>query len=402
MSKRFTSAGALAGALLVASAVWSAGCGAPERDPGRRDAPRATRPARPAPVVPSGRELPGTAHLVGFAADGSGFALLATCAQDAQRPENGFCRQYVAVLDKGASRWELRPSPLRDPSGTDGVSADMRVLGSGRAWLHEGMEDDRHRSWFTADGGRSWQARDVRRAGSVRSIPPGAALSTLCGYPAAPDGHRCARDRLLVLSPDDGRLRALRTRPPLTGRLEPAPYAEPDGSWWVSGRDPASGGPAVAVSRDAGRTWTASRLDRPFGKPGGGVRVSVGDGVVYAAETGELPSGEPVKNPLRAVHRSRDGGRTWERTWTTRARGEPRSLLGVLIPGAGDALGLYTERGHCTSADGGRSFTRTAGPAFGFASTAAPGRLVSEGGCGFSVSADGVRWTSFTVGGCED
>ncbi|GHB10805.1 sialidase family protein [Streptomyces chryseus] len=399
MSKRFTSVGALAGVVLVASPVWPAGCAAPERDPGRRDAPGATRTARPVPVVPSGRELPGAAHLVGLAADASGFALLAMCAQDVRRPENGFCRQYVAVLDKGARRWRLGTSPL-DPSGTDGVSADRRVPGSGRVWLHEGVEDDRHRSWFTADGGRSWQARDVRRAGSVRSLPAGAALSTLCGYPTAPDGHRCAQDRLLVLSPDDGRLRSLRTLPPLTGRLVPARHAEPDGSWWVSGQDPKSGEPAVAVSRDAGRTWTASRLDRPLRQPGGGVRVSVGDGVVYAAEKGELPSGEPVN--VRAVHRSRDGGRTWERTWTTRATGEPRSLLGVLIPGAGDALRLYAERGHCTSADGGRTFTRITGPYFGHASTIAPGRLVSEGGCDFRLSADGVRWAAFTVGSCED
>ncbi|MGX1884529.1 WD40/YVTN/BNR-like repeat-containing protein [Streptomyces sp. NPDC055287] len=390
MSKRFTSGGALTGAVLFVLALLSAGCTA-----------GASRP--PAPEVPSAPDLPGSAHMVGLAADGSGFVLLAKCVADVERPGNGFCRQYVAVLDKGASQWRLRRSPLHDPSGTGGVSADLRVLGSGRAWLHEAVGDDRHRTWFTADGGLSWQARDVKRAGSARSIPRGAALSTLCGYPTAPDGGACAQDQLLVMSPADGRLRELKSRPPLAGQLHPAPYAEPDGSWWVSGEDPRSGEPALAVSRDAGRTWTASRLDRPLRKPGWGVRVSVGDGVVYAAELGELPAGEPVKNPVRAIHRSRDGGRTWERTWKAGATREPRTLLGVLVPGAGDTLLLHGERGDYTSPDGGRTFRPvTGGPALGYASTIPLGRLQARDSCEYGISTDGVRWTTFMLGACDD
>ncbi|MBT2529043.1 exo-alpha-sialidase [Streptomyces sp. ISL-99] len=266
-----------------------------------------------------------------------------------------------------------------------------------------GVGDDRHRTWFTSDGGRSWQARDVKRAGAVGSISRGAALSTLCGYPTAPDGVECAKDQLLVMSPDDGRLRELKTRPPLAGRLYPATYAEPDGSWWVSGEDPESGEPAVAVSRDAGRTWMASVLDRPLKKAGWGVEVSVGDGVVYAAELGELPTGEPVKNPVRAIHRSRDGGRTWERTWKAGADREPRTLLGVLVPGAGDALLLHGERGDYTSLDGGRTFSpATDGPALGYASTIPLGRLQARGSCEYGISADCVRWTTFTLGACDD
>ncbi|WP_256096921.1 WD40/YVTN/BNR-like repeat-containing protein [Streptomyces agglomeratus] len=410
MRKPFTPLGA-AGAVLVALMLLL-GCGGG----GAAKPPGPSKPAAgpvpesvpvpvpvPVPRIPSGRELPGSAHMVGFAADGSGFALLAKCVQDTGQPENGFCRQYVGVRDKGARSWRLREAPLADPSGTDGVSADLRVLGSGRAWVHESVGDHRFRTWFTADGGRSWQARGVRPEGVVRSIAKGAALSTLCGYPTVPDGEACAKDQLLVMSPDDGRLRVLGQRPPLAGLLSPAAYAEPDGSWWVSGKHPVTGGPAVAVSRDAGRTWQASVLDSPAKKPGWDVRVSVGDGVVYAAETGELPAGEAVKNPLRAVHRSRDGGRMWERTWTTGAVREPRSLTGVPVPGAGDTLLLGAERGHYTSVDGGRTFDVTSSdPATGHASTIPLGRLVSGDPCTYRISADGVRWSTFTLGTCDD
>ncbi|MGW7056170.1 WD40/YVTN/BNR-like repeat-containing protein [Streptomyces sp. NPDC054887] len=408
MRKRSARGGVRTSAVLAALSVLTtlgallAACDTEERARDRGAAPQ-PRTLPPAPAVPSGRELPGSAHMAGFAADGSGFVLLAKCVGDAERPENGFCRQYVAVRDRGAPQWRLRDSPLGERRGTDGVSADLRVLGPGRAWVHAGLAEDRHRSWFTSDGGRSWQARDVRRAGTVASIPVGAALSAYCGYPSAPDGSACARDRLMVLSPADGRLHELTSRPPLAGRLGPATYAEPDGSWWVSGRDPGSGAPAVAVSRDAGRTWTAGVLDSPARTPGRDVRVSVGDGVVYAAETGELPAGEPVLNPVRAVHRSRDGGRTWERTWTTGARREPRTLLGVLVPGAGDDLRLSAESGQYTSRDGGRTFGRTpGGPVSGHVSTVGAGRLVSGGGCDYRLSADGVRWDAFTLSTCED
>ncbi|MET9514954.1 exo-alpha-sialidase [Streptomyces sp. NPDC002994] len=394
MRKPLTTVGALTAAVLIALAML-AGCSTTPDPPSEE----ASQP----PKVPSGRDLPGWAHMVGLAADGSGFALLAKCVQDVERPENGFCRQYVAILDKGASQWRLRKAPLTEKSGTDGISADLRVLGPGRAWMRDWIEEDRHRTWFTADGGRTWQVRDVKRAGEVRSIPKGAALSTLCGPPTAPDGLECPKDRLMVMSPDDGRLRQLNANPPLAGRLHPATYAEPDGSWWVSGQDPSSGAPAVAVSRDAGRTWTTSMLDSPVKKPGWGVRVSVGDGVVYAAEMGELPAGEPVKNPVRAIHRSRDGGRTWERTWTTGREREPRTLAGVLVPGKGDALRLHAESGTFTSPDGGRTFHRTGrGPGLGHASTVPLGRLVTAGACGHRISADGERWTTFTVGTCEN
>jgi hypothetical protein len=373
MRKPLTTVGALAAAVLMALAMLP-GC-SKTPDPQPKDASRA-------PKVPSGRDLPGWAHMVGLAADGSGFALLAKCVEDVERPENGFCRQYVAVLDKGASQWRLRKAPLTEPSGTDGISADLRVLGPGRAWMREWVEEDRHRNWFTTDGGRTWQARDVKRAGEVRSIPKDAALSTLCGPPTAPDGLECPKDRLMVMSPDDGRLRQLSTNPPLSGLLHPATYAEPDGSWWVSGEDPSTGEPAVAVSRDAGRTWTASVLD--------------------AAETGELPAGEPVKNPVRAIHRSRDGGRTWERTWTTSPDREPRTLMGVLVPGKGDALLLHAESGTFTSPDGGRTFTRTGrGPGLGHASVVPLGRLVTAGACEYRITADGERWTRFAIGTCE-
>lgn len=404
MRKPFNTVGALTGAVLVALglllALLLAGCTG-ERDPRVPSTGTGVPPSpSPASKVPSGRELPGSAHTVGLAADGSGFALLAKCVADPRRPENGFCRQYVAVLDKGASKWRLRTSPLTERSGTEGVSADLRVFGSGRAWVQEWTEQDPDRSWFTADGGRSWQARDVKRVGAVRSIPKGAVLSAQCAPPAAPDKQECRKNRLMVMSPDDGRLRELKARPPLSGMLLPAAYAEPDGSWWVSGKDRATGAPAVAFSRDAGRSWTASVPNRSVGKRAWHLRVSVGEGVVYAAEMGEIKGVQDVKNPLRAIYRSRDGGLTWERTWRAGPQGEPRSLMGVLVPGPGGRLVVHAESGRFTSTDGGRTF-RAAEPDVEHASTVPLGRLAGGGGCDYRTTADGVRWSAFRLGDCQ-
>ena len=68
----------------------------------------------PLPRIPSAPGLPGWAHQVRFAADGSGFALLAQCVEDAATPDNNFCRQYVAVLDRGGSTW---PAPIAAACG---------------------------------------------------------------------------------------------------------------------------------------------------------------------------------------------------------------------------------------------------------------------------------------------
>ncbi|MGW0119096.1 exo-alpha-sialidase [Streptomyces sp. NPDC003327] len=345
--------------------------------------------------IPSAPGLPGWSHSLGFAPDGSGFALLADCVTADGSPELGFCRQHVAVRDAGAEEWVVRRSPLPRVTAPDGVSAHLRALGPGRALIEDGGGDRPERAWFTRDGGRGWRAVDRRPAGRVPAIPAGAVLTTFCAAPVGAGPDTCVRERLAVISPEDGRRHELVAAPPLGAHPVPAEQPEPDGSWWVSGTDPRSGRAAVAVSRDAGRSWTVTPLPSPTGAPVRYAVVAVGRDAVYAAEMGELTGGEPVKNPLRALHRSLDGGRTWQRTWTTGEVREPRSLLGMPVPGPGGRVEIGAERGGRVSLDGGRTFT---GPGGSHHTRRTPVGLLREtSSCTYALTSDGVRWSEFRL-----
>ncbi|WP_234338212.1 WD40/YVTN/BNR-like repeat-containing protein [Streptomyces sp. NRRL F-5727] len=349
------------------------------------------------PRIADGAGLPGWASGLGFAADGSGFTLLAECVSDPARPANGFCRQRVAVLDPGAERWEQRASPLPELRGTEGVSAQLWVLGPGRALIEDGGGEKPLRDWFTADGGRSWRRVDPRPAGRTPEIPVGAVLTAECVDRAAPV-EECPRERLTVISPRDGRRRELVAQPPLGAHPRPAAVAEPDGSWWVSGVVPGTERSAVAVSRDRGRSWSVSRLPSPVpaGTPAWHTSVVVGPDAVYAAELGELEGGEPVKNPLRALHRSLDGGRTWQRMWTTGPVKEPRSLEGLPVPGPGGRIELAAQWSGYRSLDGGRTF-RELDDGSAYVRRTGVGLLREGSRCRYEVTRDGVRWSEFLL-----
>ncbi|MCX5391499.1 sialidase family protein [Streptomyces sp. NBC_00094] len=352
------------------------------------------------PRLPSSPGLPGWAHSLGFARDGSGFALLADCVSEPAAPESGFCRQHVAVRDAGAKEWVLRRSPLPETRGTEGISANLLALGPGRALVEDGGGEPGARTWFTRDGGRSWRVGDRRTVGTIPEIPAGAVLTTDCAEPAGAGPDLCDRQRLVVVSPQDGRRRALARVPLLGAHPRPAEQPEPDGSWWVSGTDPLSGRAAVAVSRDAGRSWTVSRLPSPAAGPGRHTAVAVGRDAVYAAELGELTGGEPVKNPMRALHRSVDGGRTWQRMWTTGREREPRTLLGLPVPGPGGRVEIGGELSGYGSVDGGRTFVRL-GDGGHFIRRTPLGLLREQAPCQYALTVDGVRWSEFRLA-CGD
>ncbi|KOG36544.1 hypothetical protein ADK34_01670 [Streptomyces viridochromogenes] len=346
--------------------------------------------------MPSGEELPGWAHGLGFARDGSGFALLVGCVSSDAAPGTGFCRQRVAVRDTGAAEWVVRRSPLPELRASEGASANLLALGPGRALIEDGGGDRPERTWFTRDGGRSWHAVDRRTVGEVAEIPADAVLATECAAPAGALPDACLRERVVVVSPQDGRRRTLAGAPSLGAHPLPAAHREPDGSWWVAGTDPLSGRSAVAFSRDGGRGWTVSRLPSPMDRPGRHVVVAVGQDAVYAAEMGEVVPGEPVKNPMRALHRSPDGGRTWQRVWTTGPTGEPRSLLGVPVPGPGGRVEIGGELSGYGSVDGGRTFVGLRDGTHYTRRT--PLGLLREGSrCEYELSADGVRWSEFRL-----
>ncbi|MFD9859480.1 sialidase family protein [Streptomyces alboflavus] len=346
----------------------------------------------PPPRIPSAPDLPGLPFGIGFAADGSGFALLAECSERR-------CRQRVAVLDGGAKAWRLRGSPLRDVTGDRGVSADVTVLGPGRALIVEGSEqaDTPGRTWFTGDGGRTWRRGTTEAAGAAAAVARGGVLVPECLERDRSDPNDCVRERLLAVSPRTGRHHVLAHQPPLRSPLRQAGDL-PGAGLFVSGTDPRTGLPALARSTDRGRTWHRPRLPG-VGAEGAVFRVVAGRGRLYATQHG--PVSPPAKNGLVTIHVSKDEGLTWTRIWRHRKGVEPRTLMGDLLVADDSGLTVHGEDGGWRSTDGARTFVRTTARAPSGSVVRTPvGWLRRDGfgGSGFRISADGVRWTGFRLG----
>ncbi|MEO3809535.1 hypothetical protein ABGB17_11095 [Sphaerisporangium sp. B11E5] len=380
---------------LAVAAVLAACAPAPEAAPKAVPVvtPAATAPAPPR--VPSGDGLPGQAVFVTFAGADSAFVLLAECEGE-QGTAGQRCRQHIGVLEDG--RWHLRRSPLPDITGDDGITADIRALAPGQALVTVGTGRDPDRTWVTADGARTWTRGTTEVKGTVDAVPPGALLVTDCR--GIEDGG-CVESRLALVMPGTGEHRALATQPALTGVLVPAGTSR-DGARWVSGVDPATRLPALAVTHDAGRTWQTRALQGPGREDTWGLRVVDSGTVLYAVERGQLPPEEVVKNGLRAIHRSTDNGRTWERVWSFRPGRDPRSVLADVVVTPAGTLILHAEDGVYRSEDGGRTFSKTAGgPTPGTVTWTPIGYVWShDGGPGeYKVSLDGLTWHTFVLGG---
>ncbi|MDN3026292.1 sialidase family protein [Streptomyces sp. S.PB5] len=376
------------GLLAVSASV--AGCAGAEQGRSRGAGERAVASAEVGPPrIPSATGLPGHAVGVGFAADGSGFALLADCSKTR-------CVQRVAVLDKGAAAWRLGTSPLPDVTGDLGITAGLVALGPGRALITEGEWPPPGRTWFTGDGGASWRQSTDRARGTTPTVPEGGALVQDCTT-SDEDGDDCARTRLLAVLPDTGEYRVLANQPPLKGVVTPA--GRIGARLYAAGLDPSSGHPALAVSEDGGGSWRKSEL--PGGPKGWNMSVVSDGSALYAAHRGQLLDEDDVKNGLLAIHRSTDGGHTWEQVWKHRKGVEPRSILGAPIAATDGSLTIHGEDGVWRSTDSGRSLTRLGGRGpQGWVTTTPLGYLWGDSfGAGrYRISADGVRWTTFDLG----
>ncbi|MFD3498858.1 exo-alpha-sialidase [Streptomyces sp. NPDC058678] len=386
---------AVLGVLALTTACGDAGAGG--RAPGKAEFTP--------PRIPSARELPGFVAGIGFASDGSGFALLAECGKTR-------CRQRVAVLDRGADAWRLARSPLPDVTGDLGITAGLVVLGPGRALLTDGTWPPPDGTWFTGDAGRNWRRGSSEPSGSTAVVPEGGALVEDC-LRTDPEGNGCERSRLVAVLPDTGEYKALAGQPPLEGAVRPAGAVAPEAEsglvgasaeelLFASGSDPGSGRPALAVSEDRGRSWRLSRLPGTA-EHGSGVHV-VGvarSTLLYAVRPGLPPDEDDVKNGLLALYRSTDGAHTWERVWKHRKGVEPRSSLGTPVAAADGSLTVHGEAGAWRSVDGGRSFTGSGSRGLAGSVTRTPlGYLWSDsfGAGSFRISADGVHWASFELG----
>jgi hypothetical protein len=348
------------------------------------------KPPVPAPPIPRGTlpgwlpSGPGTfTYNVRWADRDHAYAIRGTCATTNGTTDCG--AQLLATED--AAHWERRTLPAPDGKAESGLLQQLYVLGQEKIVVEAPRE-----RWYSDDGGRSWRKVPIERGLSVQAIPEGAVLEPQCAVVTTV----CRRlGRLLVMLPESGRSAALANPPPLAN-LSPGSVPTADGAWWVSGLDPGTGRPAIAVSRDAGRSWTVGAVPAFDGTPYGGLTVTATPGAAYATAITRTPDGGSW---LLAIFRSTDGGQTWERTWQASGSREPRSINGVAVAAADGKLIVATQSGTTyVSTDGGRTFQWNR-DLLGHVEWNRGGYFVSNTypSTVYTWSPDGVYWLRYTV-----
>ncbi len=317
-----------------------------------------------------------------------GFALFQSC-----RPDGSSCRVTSISVTADATHWVQRAvpsSPVNDgtTAGAVGmVSPGLTVLGP-RSVFYQAAPSGPRSGFFSSDAGLTWTAVPAGVNGSVAAIPSNGVLQAMCPTGGA---DPCTTVALTVRLPGNGQLVKLSHQPDIAVETaNAAPLA--DGSWWVSGNR--AGKPALAVSRDQGRSWTSSLLPAVGGQQLFLSNVTGSGNRLWALDIGQLPD---VKNGLLAVYRSDDNGRSWAVAWRAKPGREPRSALGVAIA-SGNHLVICDEsqpqRGWAAGI-GGATFEQTTCPATWGPRWSRVGYL-SYSDKTVSFSPDGIRWTRTT------
>jgi RNA polymerase sigma factor (sigma-70 family) len=340
---------------------------------------------RAVPSVP--RYMARFVYAVDFADELHGYALRGDCVN--ALPDVP-CRNELLVTEDGLN-WQGRALP--NALSRNLSHARLLVFGPGRLAIAE-SQPGRDR-WYSNDAGHTWQKAPHAQAPPMPAIPPDGALDFVCAGDDYP-GKNCTLTSLAVTLPDSGRLARL-THSPALHRMRPDASPASDGNWWVSGTVPSTGRWAVAVSRDAGRSWSVHELPERAGQAVSSVQISVGPRAVYALAMGPLPN---VDNGLVAVFRSTDGA-SWEQTWQASVDREPRSVVGVAVAASDGSLLVHTELSEpYVSTDGGVTFV--AGPAttshMEWTRAGYLYRPIAGPFNAYRLSRDGVHWTDLTIG----
>jgi hypothetical protein len=193
---------------------------------------------------------------------------------------------------------------------------------------------------------------------------------------------------LWALDAKSGQLSNLAQQPPV--RQPTVAQIAPKYGLWVTGADPTTGGVAVAVSQDAGRSWKATVLGLA-GDAGLPVLAS------YNGRTAYLMI-RTIDGGF-ALMRSTDSGVTWQRLSTTLPwpATESDANYGLVVRPDGAILAwLQTTPTvvYAVSMDGGRTFAAATGP--GGPVIEVPGGYVALGSQP-KLSPDGLSWANATV-----
>jgi hypothetical protein len=322
---------------------------------------------RSRPDTPTG--LRGMVAAIDFADPRHGYALLTDC-------ESG-CPWRVEATRDGAT-W----LPRTAPSQSGGPDIGLDVLGEDTVVATQaGVR------WFSRDGARTWQRLPPGLVSPADSVPTGAKLFVGCTDWRLAD---CSNPRVLVTLPESGAVAPLSVQPEVDldfATAQPVPAA--DGGWWISADGGSNGRPALAVSRDDGRSWVVSHPPDPNAEGIGVVEVVSGRGFLYAVAV-SVSSQE--RGSLHAFYRGVDDGRGWEMTWRPDTWGTEISGTPV-VTSAGEII-LSTPHGEhaaLISRDGGRTFTPADEPELGWVTWTRAGYL-SARGTRHSISTDGVTW----------
>ncbi|GGM55150.1 hypothetical protein GCM10011608_45000 [Micromonospora sonchi] len=306
-----------------------------------------------------------------------GFALTATCPDGKQH-----CSYGLAVSIDGGRTYQHRALPLAKVPPTEGYSADLHAVTTDTVVI-----EDRGKWWVSINAGRTWRSAPDSVARNVAEIPAAGRLHVRCR------DTNCEIRELTVIDPDTG-LRLKVPNVPLErvhGSSEST--IAPDGTRWISGT--ARGDvPALATTRDGGRTWSVSRFPKPD-KLLYGPRLLVGPGSLWYAVFSVQR--EDAKNGFGPMYASTDAGRTWTRI--RNGEEQPASILGAIVRPDGRLL-IGTElNGPMTSADGGRTFTRPgAGPNVSYFIERSGIITAQKGNGSYSTSLDGgVTWSPISV-----
>ncbi|GAB3846917.1 WD40/YVTN/BNR-like repeat-containing protein [Dactylosporangium cerinum] len=273
-----------------------------------------------------------------------------------------------------------------------------------------------HVPWVSRDGGRTWA--EVRaEKGTVPEVPAGGWLQ--CADPWRLDDP-CV---LIGVDPVNARSAPLATQPDF---FVNGPVDVPTtGGFWVTGRErDGEHRPAIAVSRDGGRTWATHVFTRAeTGEAPSSmftfVRPASVDGVTgYAIMPVEDPSDTTGTGPTSAatagmqtlVFRTVDAGKTWQRV-------HPRQTLPRRYYQDGDSY-VAADGSHVVLAsndppfrwyasdDGGNSYRPVSQPGLGTSLlhkngarviVAGPGAYLAFDDGALYQSADGLRWTRTVI-----
>jgi hypothetical protein len=262
---------------------------------------------KPVPEIP---DLPGAIADVEFADADHGY-LITTL-------------RVFASTEDGGLTWQRHDVP-----------ADVRTT---QLYLFPGGEIGLPDGYVSADGGKTWQRQAGNNAQPVTAAGKDELLLDSGG------------GTLAVMSPGYGFRGYLANAPPITVSWVAArPTA--DGIWWVAGTtNDGTNKPALASSRDGGRTWQPVVLDAPPGQP----QVSFLGSHVYAVVVG-------ADRRVLAILHSTDGGQHFTPV-RTGGDAQLRTLAGDLVPLLdGRLLAATTSHEWYLSSDGGATFRRATG-----------------------------------------